>query len=188
MRTRPSRRILWSIFLMGTFLSPTPLRAEAAPDALAPLIDAIAQRLAIADQVALSKWDSHVPVEDPKREQAVLAAVSHQAPRFWLEPDRAQRFFSAQIEANKLVQYGRLWQWVQAGKAPSGPRPDLKEIRSQLDQLQGVLLERIAGFDPYRTDAQCDRWVTSTIAHAAVDDLHRWALVRATGGLCASPK
>ncbi|PRD41914.1 chorismate mutase [Phyllobacterium phragmitis] len=188
MRTLRVKRFLWAILLIGLFLSPMSIRAEAAPDALTPLIDAIAQRIAIADQVALSKWASHAPVEDLKREQAVLTAVPAQASRFRLEPDPTQRFFSAQIEANKLVQYGLLWQWVQTGKAPSGSHPDLHEIRAQLDRLQNTLLERLAAFDPYRRDARCNQWVASTIADAAADDLHRWALVRATGALCAKPE
>ena len=46
--------------------------AFAAPPTLAPLLNSIAERLAIADQVALSKWDSKKPIEDKKREQDVL--------------------------------------------------------------------------------------------------------------------
>lgn len=38
--------------------------ACAAPATLSPLLASIEERLAIADQVALSKWDSHKPVED----------------------------------------------------------------------------------------------------------------------------
>ncbi|RCS22995.1 chorismate mutase [Phyllobacterium salinisoli] len=186
MRTRPGKRIVWwSILLMGVVLAPMPSRAGTAPDALAPLIDAISQRLSIADQVAQSKWGTHAAVEDVKREQAVLNAVSAQASRFKLDPDGVKSFFSAQIEANKIVQYGLLWQWVEAGKAPSGASPDLKNIRIQLDQLQDVLLENLAGFGSYRSDARCNQWVASAIAQAPLDDLHRWALVRATGGLCA---
>ena len=36
--------------------------ANNAPEALTPLLNAIGERLLIADQVALSKWDSHKPV------------------------------------------------------------------------------------------------------------------------------
>ena len=49
--------------------------ALAAPPTLEPLLNSIAERLEIADQVALSKWDSKKPVEDKKREQEVIASV-----------------------------------------------------------------------------------------------------------------
>ena len=69
--------------------------AFAAPPTLEPLLNSIAERLTIADQVALSKWDSKKPVEDKKREQDVLASVIAQAPSYKLEPAAAEQFFSA---------------------------------------------------------------------------------------------
>lgn len=40
-----------------------------------PLLQAISERLSIADQVALSKWDSGKAVEDPPRERQVISAA-----------------------------------------------------------------------------------------------------------------
>lgn len=123
--------------------------AEAAPPALVPLLDTIGERLAIADQVALSKWDSHKPVEDRLREREVIAAAVAQAPAYKLTDDTVEAFFAAQIEANKLVQYAHLSDWRLQGKAPDSPRPDLVgKIRPQLDQLQNHLLQQLANFSP----------------------------------------
>lgn len=159
--------------------------ACAAPPTLAPLLNSIADRLAIADQVALSKWDSHKPVEDREREQAVIASVVAQAPSYGLAPAAAEQFFSAQIEANKLVQYTHLSDWQFQGKAPDDTRPDLvKQIRPQLDELQKRLLQQLADFTPQRTDPQCPQWLATAVHEPLNDPLRQLAMIRATAELC----
>lgn len=159
--------------------------ANAAPATLEPLLNSIAERLAIADQVALSKWDSHKPVEDKQREEEVIASVVAQAPAYKLDPTAAERFFSAQIEANKLVQYSRLASWHVIGNAPDSPRPDLAgTIRPQLDQLQKRLLQQLADFNAERSNPQCPQWVAQAVHHSYHDPLTRIAMSRATGELC----
>lgn len=162
--------------------------ASAAPPTLEPLLNSIAERLEIADQVALSKWDSKKPVEDKKREQEVLASVAAQAPSFKLPPGAAEQFFSAQIEANKLVQYTHLSDWQFQGKAPDDPRPDLvKQIRPQLDELQKRLLQQLADFTPQRTDPQCPQWLAEAVHEPLNDPLRQLAMIRATAELCTGP-
>ncbi len=161
--------------------------ASAAPPTLEPLLNSIAERLAIADQVALSKWDSHKHVEDKKREQEVIASVVAQAPEYKLDPAAAEQFFSAQIEANKLVQYTHLSDWQFQGKAPDDPRPDLvKQIRPQLDQLQKRLLQQLAAFTPQRSDPQCPQWLATAVHEPLNDTLRQLAMIRATAELCIS--
>ncbi|AJO76092.1 chorismate mutase [Pseudomonas sp. MRSN 12121] len=161
--------------------------ACAAPAALAPLLGSIEERLAIADQVALSKWDSHKPVEDRPREREVIAAAVALAPAYQLEGGTVEQFFAAQIEANKLVQYARLSQWTLKGQAPDSPRPDLVgQIRPQLDRLQKRLLQQLADFGPYRTDPQCPSWLARATHGGDRPELRRLALVRATAELCVS--
>lgn len=160
-----------------------------APDDLTPLLNAIGERLAIADQVALSKWDSGKPVEDRQREREVIAAAVAQAPAYKLSGETVEAFFAAQIEANKMVQYINLSDWALDGKAPDLPRPDLVgQIRPQLDRLQKRLLQQLADFAPYRTDPQCPQWLARATHHNKQHPVHRLALIRATGGLCISPK
>ncbi|AKJ97688.1 chorismate mutase [Pseudomonas chlororaphis] len=164
-------------------------QAAPAPDALTPLLNAIGERIAIADQVALSKWDTHKPVEDRQREREVIAAAVAQAPAYKLTADTVEAFFSAQIEANKMVQYIDLSDWALAGKAPDLPRPDLVgEIRPQLDRLQKRLLQQLADFAPYRTDPQCPQWLACATHNDKQHPVHRLALIRATGELCTAPK
>ncbi|MDE1168180.1 MAG: chorismate mutase [Pseudomonas sp.] len=141
-----------------------------------------------ADQVALSKWDSHKAVEDRPREKDVINGAIALAPTYKLEPGAVEQFFSAQIEANKLVQYAHLSDWHLQGKAPDSPRPDLVgQIRPRLDELQKHLLQQLADFSPYRQDPQCPQWLAQANKAAAKDALHHLALVRATAELCVYP-
>ena len=170
------------------------VRSSAEPDAgtqpdsvvrvLSPLVDTIYVRISLADRIALSKWDTRLPIDDEQREQTVLKSAAAQAHENHLDPLRARRFFSDQIEANKLVQYGLLWKWSQNGQAPAGSHPDLIAIRYELDRLQKILLEQLSKFEAYRKDNRCRQWVSSAVANRTQDELHQWALVRATGGLC----
>jgi len=159
--------------------------ANDAPPTLAPLLQSISERLALADQVALSKWDSHKAVEDRPREQQVIAGATAQAPAYHLSEETVAQFFAAQIEANKLVQYARLSAWHLQGQAPDTPRLDLAgQIRPQLDQLQKRLLQQLADFSPQRSDRQCPQWLAQASKASSSDPLQQLAMVRATAELC----
>ena len=180
----PLLRLL-SLTLAGSLLATSAFAASPAPAALAPLLSSINERLAIADQVALSKWDSHKAVEDRPRERDVIAGAVALAPSYKLDTTQVEQFFSAQIEANKLVQYAHLSDWTLAGKAPNDPRPDLVgQIRPKLDVLQKSLLQQFAEFTPYRTASECSHWLAEANQNAKSDALHHLALVRATAELC----
>ncbi|MDU8358654.1 chorismate mutase [Pseudomonas syringae group sp. J309-1] len=160
-----------------------------APAALAPLMVTISERLAIADQVALTKWDSGKPIQDSPREAQVIAAAAKLAPTYNLDPQDVSQLLVAQIEANKLVQYALLAKWHEAGKAPDTPRPDLVgQIRPQLDQLQTRLLREYSAFAPYRQDPQCPNWLIQQSRLQAKDPIHDIALTRAVGELCVIRK
>ena len=106
-----------------------------------------------------------------------------------LDPDAVAELLAAQIEGNKLVQYGLLAQWQGAGKAPDVPRSDLStQIRAQLDELQTRLLQQYAAFATYRNDPGCSRWVDQARSALAKDPLHKLALIRVTGELCSGGK
>ncbi|APC16444.1 chorismate mutase [Pseudomonas frederiksbergensis] len=168
----------------ATAAAPAPVPA---PAALAPLLSTIQERLAIADKVALSKWDSGKPVEDRQRERDVIAEAIAEAPYYKLSNETVEQFFSAQIEANKLVQYAHLSDWHAQGKAPNDPRPDLDGlIRPQLDLLQNRLLQQLADFTPYRKDPHCPLWLAKANKTAAQVPLRELALIRATAELCSA--
>ncbi|MGL6245905.1 chorismate mutase [Pseudomonas sp.] len=155
------------------------------PDSLQPLLVTMNERLNIADLVALTKWDSGKSIQDSAREAQVIANARKVAVDRKLDPEPVAELIAAQIEANKLVQYGLLAQWRAAGKAPDTQRPDLaRQIRPQLDELQNRLLQQYADFAPYRKDPSCPDWLGEARAGLIKDQLHGQALIRATGELC----
>jgi len=162
--------------------------SSAQPDsALESLLEGMEQRLDLAEAVALHKWDQHQPVQATARERQVIASVREAAPDYRLSPDRAEAFFSDQMEANKLLQYTALSHWQLQQQAPATPRQDLHgQLRPRLDRLQAQLLERLAAFDKTPVP-RCSELLAHTLAHRAHDPLRYLALVRASGQLCEKP-
>lgn len=176
--------------LTGTFLALLVTSAQAATPAetLKPLVQTLNERLNIGDLVALTKWDSGKPIQDSPREAQVIANARTLATERQLDPEDVAQLLAAQMEANKLVQYGLLARWQAAGAAPDTPRPDLgKQIRPRLDELQTRLLQQYADFAPYRHDADCPQWLANARNGLPQDALHELALIRATGELCIRP-
>jgi chorismate mutase len=93
----------WTMSAVGT------VYPESATDHLQRLVEMSAGRLAIAEQIALAKWDSGTPVEDASREAEVIANAVKMGDSRGLDQATTSNFFRAQVEANKLVQY-RCWQ------------------------------------------------------------------------------
>ncbi len=159
--------------------------AAAPPESLKPLLETLNERLNIGDLVALTKWDSGKPIQDSPREAQVIANARTLAAERKLDAEDVAQLIGAQMEANKLVQYGLLAQWQAAGAAPDTPRPDLgQQIRPRLDELQTRLLQQYAAFLPYRQDPNCLAWLAKARSGLTRDALHELALTRATGELC----
>jgi chorismate mutase len=181
----PLRNVL-SCSLLVVFSHMTHAAEALTPaESLRPLLTTLNQRLNIGDLVALTKWDSGKPIQDSPREAQVIANARTLASERKLDPEDVAQLIAAQMEANKLVQYGLLTQWQAAGRAPDTPRPDLaQQIRPQLDQLQSRLLRQYADFVPYRRDPDCPVWLARARQGLTHDALHDLALTRATGELC----
>jgi chorismate mutase len=125
-------------------------------DHLQRLVGASAQRLVIAEQVALAKWDSGTPVEDTSREAQVIASAIREGESRGLDQASVSNFFRAQIEANKLVQYSLLAEWRRVGKVPNHTPVNLANtIRPQLDQVQTTLIAELAETVVIRANASC---------------------------------
>jgi chorismate mutase len=120
------------------------------------LVEASAQRLVIAEQVALAKWDSGTPVEDTSREAQVIASAVKEGELRGLDQASVSNFFRAQIEANKLVQYSLLAEWCRGGKVPNHTPVNLAgTIRPELDQVQTTLITELTETVVIRASASC---------------------------------
>jgi len=157
------------------------------------LVETSAQRLAIAEQVALAKWDSGAPVEDPSREAQVIATATKAGEEKGLDGDAVSKFFRAQIEANKLVQYSLLAEWRRAGNAPSHKPVNLANtIRPELDRIETQLIEELTKTKMIRASSSCGTETAKEVgkyvsAHKdAFTQLEAIALDRAMAGACES--
>jgi chorismate mutase len=130
--------------------------AQDASEKLQTLVETSARRLAIAQQVALAKWDSQASVEDAAREAQVITAAAKDGESRGLDRAFVVHFFAAQIEANKLVQYSLLANWRRVGMAPAHRPINLAAtIRPELNELQRDLIKELADTTAIRGSAAC---------------------------------
>jgi chorismate mutase len=168
--------------------SPAPATA-AAFGRLGPLTDLVVRRLLVGDQVAASKFGTDKPIDDPVREQQVLADARQQAGVLGLDPDSTAQFFSDQINASKVVQRGLFARWTAHPDQAPTTKPDLNQIREQLDQLTTRLLRQlVATKDIRQAGVPClvdraEAQLSATILDH-LDSLHRHALATALHSVC----
>lgn len=102
------------------------------------------QRLGWMDQVAEAKQARGLPVNDPKREAELLAAMEKLGAESGLPKEPVRRFFLGQIQAAKVRQE----EWLKAHPPTSQQGkaiPDLaKTIRPALDQIGKLMLAGLA--------------------------------------------
>ena len=101
-RTRSLSMMLTMIF--SAFIFSTAVHG-AEPESSLMLFQAIDERLAHMEDVALFKAQNQMPVEDIEREKIVLSDAKQLASSHGLDPDSMERFFIAQISAAKAIQY-----------------------------------------------------------------------------------
>ena len=165
--------------------------AQSTTDKLQPLVETSARRLAIAREVAFAKWDSQSPVEDASRDAQVIAAAVKDGETRGLDKTFVSRFFTAQIEASKVVQYVLLASWRRTGEAPAHrPMSLASTIRPKLDQLEKELVGELGDTAAIRASATCAADTAKAVGkylaaqkHDA-DSLLAIALDRATAATC----
>jgi chorismate mutase len=139
-------------------------REKSAIDKFQPLVEISARRLAIAEQVALAKWDSHAAVEDAPREAQVITSAVKEGELKGLDRTFVSNFLRAQIEASKVIQYSLLADWLRVGREPAHSPIDLvTAIRPKLDKMQMELIGELADTADIRANAACHEYVAKAI-------------------------
>lgn len=69
---------------------------QTAGEQLQPLVETSALRSNLAQKVAFAKWDNGTAVEDPPREEHVIASAVREGKTEGLDPAVVSRFFRAQ--------------------------------------------------------------------------------------------
>jgi chorismate mutase len=120
------------------------LGAQDTADPYRVLVETSADRLLIAREVALAKWDSGAAVEDAPREAEVISKAVREGDSKGLNQAMVSSFLRAQIEANKVVQYSLLADWHRSGSAPPHSPINLtSDIRPRLDEIQEQLIGQL---------------------------------------------
>ncbi len=149
-----------SVLLAGCqSMSMTPdLPARQKIDGLLTLID---QRLDVAEKVAQTKWNSGAPINDPARERKILDDLTAS-----LKTSDAQdksfmrRFFQAQFDAGKIIQFALHAQWRQEAHAHFINPPDLaRDIRPELDRLTPLLITALDQVRPLLQQPDAKRYL-----------------------------
>lgn len=134
---------------------------RAAPGAigLEPLLQLMADRLALMPDVARHKWNTKAAIEDLVREQQIVEGLKQEAEALGVPAAWAERFFRAQIEAAKVIQRELIARWERAGQGAFADAPDLARVtRPLLDALTPRLLRELALAWPALSDrAQAER-------------------------------
>ncbi|WKG05362.1 chorismate mutase [Mycolicibacterium sp. HK-90] len=174
--------------LMLAVLSGAPLARAQDPSPLLPLVDAAAQRLQTADPVAANKFRTGGNIEDPQREQQVIAATTAEAASRNIDPAYVGQVFRDQIDATVAVEHGLFAHWkLNPGTAPTDA-PDLAASRSTIDALNHTMVNEIADRWPTLHSPSCAADLAGAVDAVAtarqLDPLYRRALDHATRSYC----
>lgn len=168
-----------------------PSEAPTAPlpgaDGLTRIVRLAEERAVLSDQVAASKFGTGKPVTDPVREAVVVDDARTNASRNAVDPEWAAQVFLDQIAASTQVQNDLLRQWNEnPGQRPS-EKPDLAQIRPQLDRIGEELIVALRDASPAREHPGCAVTLGQAVTEGAgdLDQIHRAALDRALSSICA---
>lgn len=101
----------------------------------------IQKRLVIMHEVARTKWNQNLPIEDKVREQQILADLVVKANQYGLDEKLVTRFFQAQIDAAKEIQKNDFVFWKENGILKFEKIFSLKdELRFYIDQLNHEMI------------------------------------------------
>ena len=111
----------------------------------------IQKRLAVMHEVARTKWNQNLPIEDKVREQQILMDLAKQANQFNVDEKWIVSFFQAQIKAAKEIQKNDFAFWKQQGvykfEAVLSLKDELRFYIDQINQEMMALLSQMSGKD-----------------------------------------
>jgi chorismate mutase len=122
--------------------------SEKSPTVLDLISAALAYRLKLSEDVALSKYISGAQFEDLEREAVVVSGFLQSAEQANLDLRFAEDFIRKQIEASKHVQttYIRALEAQKDFEGVAARAPDLASLREQFNQLTEVLISLLSTY------------------------------------------
>lgn len=179
--------VLISAICAVTLSVPAPAGADGVPP-LSDLVDAAAQRLQVADDVAAIKWQTGGAIEDPARVGQQLAKLATEAAGKNLDPDYVRRIFADQIAATEAAEHYRFAQWKLDPAAAPSTAPELAASRARIDGFNQVMLAQIGQRWELLHSPDCAGELGEATRTVSVtrqlDEFYRRALETATRDYC----
>lgn len=173
---------------MVALLAAVPAARADDPPPLTELVDAAAQRLLVADDVAAVKWRTGAAIEDPARVARQLEALTADAAGAGLDPDYVRRIFTDQIAATEAAEHHRFDQWTRDPDAAPQTGPELADSRGRIDGFNRAMLAQIGAHWELLHSADCAAELdtaTRTVGDAHhLEEFYRQALSAATRDYC----
>jgi chorismate mutase-like protein len=108
------------------------------------LLILIQKRLVIMHEVARTKWNQNLPIEDKTREQQIISDLIEQTRKFGLEEAWVTQFFQSQFDAAKEIQKSDFSVWKQQGVEKFNGVLSLKDdLRVYINQINQEMIELI---------------------------------------------
>jgi chorismate mutase len=103
------------------------------------------RRLALAPEIAWFKYSRNLPLYDPAREAAVLRDRQALGRTRGVSEETMRRFFNAQMEASRRVQWRYFHLWRKGEAVPEVPPRDLvTDLRPRLDVIDRRQIDLLA--------------------------------------------
>jgi chorismate mutase-like protein len=117
--------------------------------ALDHLLRLMQQRLDLMHEVARWKWNAGKPITDPERERELLQTVVERGQGKGLDSEVVRSFFTAQMEAARLVQQADFDRWKANKQEPFADTTDLTVLRQRIDDLNRELIDALVELRPW---------------------------------------
>jgi len=124
------------------------------------------QRLAVMPAVAAVKWQTHAPIYDPPRENAVIQRAQDLGTPMGLVSDPVKRLFELQVRLAREVQGALHEEWKAHGYSYSEPVTTLAALRPRLDGLTIDVLQAIYLAAPALQSDEFEAHYTALAQHA----------------------
>lgn len=140
----------------------------------------IQKRLAVMHEVARTKWNQKLAIEDLVREQELLAGLAEKGKNQGMDEKWVLAFFQAQFDASKRIQKDDFAIWTQSNTGRFEIVLNLKtELRPYIDQLTQDLIDALTLVYP---DLQASNVQSAILTHPlstrdtdGIDD-HVWQI------------
>lgn len=134
--------VLTSVFSTGLSLTSSHAAIPGNMSQSDEAVELLSQRLALAEDVAKSKWNNGSQIHDPERAESVLRSAVNQARENNLDEIYIRNVFQDQIAASESVQYSLFSHWsLDRGTNP--PVGDIDSVRVKLTDLTDDIINSL---------------------------------------------